>query len=86
MTDHLTRNRLSAALQQAGKVHHEYEMVYLQGQHDPVWAGWYAAYVLGRLGDFTTPSRLTRWLEEVTEAEDWSFEAADLVWEKLHPG
>ena len=31
-------------------------------QRDERWAGWYAAYVLGRVGDFATPSDLAEWL------------------------
>ena len=46
----------------AGQAHHDYEAHFLRGVRDEHWAGWYAAYVLGRLGDFTTPTMLTQQL------------------------
>ena len=66
---------LEAALQAAGNAHHEYESNFLKGERDPHWAGWYASYVLGSLGDFTTPTKLTELLLSVPDAEDW-FKAA----------
>jgi hypothetical protein len=39
---------------------------------------WYAAYVLGRLGDFTTPTLLTQWLLEVQD-ERWFKKAAEYI-------
>ena len=74
---------LETALQQAGEAHHRYEEDYLDGQRDEAWAGWYAAYLLGRLGDFAPPGDLTRWLEAVPEGEDWNSQAAALILEKF---
>lgn len=71
-----TEQQLTDTLASAGSAHHDYESNYLSGVRDAQWAGWYAAYVLGRLGDFTTPTLLTRWLEEVSGEGDWSRNAA----------
>lgn len=77
---------LYAALAAAGTAHHEFETEYLAGVRDEAWAGWYAAYVLGRAGDFTTPTRLARWLEEVPLEGDWAEGAAKLVLSRLGAG
>ena len=77
-----TQEQLRAALADAGNAHHEYESSVLRGARDEQWAGWYAAYVLGRLGHFAMPSLLTQWLESVTSAGDWPKEAAALVLSK----
>ncbi len=63
---------LENALRAAGTAHHEYETNFLNGKRDEQWAGWYAAYVLGRLGDFTSPTSLARWLAEAPSEEDWA--------------
>lgn len=67
-----------AALRGAESVHHEFESVALAGTRDEMWAGFYAAYVLGRLGSFTTASTLARVLERVS-GEPWAEAAADAV-------
>jgi len=36
-----------------GSAHQDYEASFLGGARDQQWAGWYSAYVLGRLGGFT---------------------------------
>ena len=74
-----TRDELIAVLDDAWKAHSEYQGNYLEGVRDPVWAGWYAGFVIGRLGDFTTPSRLTRLLEATETFENWSQRAADHI-------
>ena len=43
----------------------------------------YAAFVLGRIGEFTTPSALTSWLKEVPTDGEWSDMAAEHVLDKL---
>ena len=58
-------SELAAALKAAGSAHHEYEQSVLNGVFDEQWPMFYAAFVLGRIGEFTTPSALTYWLEEV---------------------
>ncbi len=78
-----TEQQLTETLSAAGSAHHEYETHSLGGERDEHWAGWYAAYVLGRLGDFTTPTSLTRWLEEVSGEGDWSKNAAAHIHSKL---
>lgn len=72
----IDRSELIAALEEAGRTHHEYEQVALGGERDELWAGFYAAYVLGRLGDFMTPTALARVLE-VVEGDPWPEAAAD---------
>jgi hypothetical protein len=78
-----TEGELLQALVAAGQAHHEYEQNALGGKHDDQWPGWYAAYVLGRLGDFTGPSTLAHWLEEVAGGTDWFAAAAAEVAHKL---
>ncbi len=77
-----TLDALRAALAAAGSAHHEYEMNALQGERDAQWPGWYAAYVLGRLGDFASPSDLTAWLEAAPSSDDWASSAAAYVLEQ----
>ena len=71
-----TEQQLKDTLGAAGSAHHDYESNYLSGVRDEQWAGWYSAYVLGRLGDFTTPTLLTRSLTAVSGEGDWSRNAA----------
>ena len=78
-----TEQQLSETLSAAGSAHHDYESNFLSGAHDEQWAGWYSAYVLGRLGEFTTPTLLTRWLEEVSGEGDWSQNAAAHVLSRI---
>ncbi len=78
-----SRDQLREALSAAAGAHHEYEQVALGGQHDAQWSGFYAAYVLGRLGDFASPSALAGWLEAAPEADDWAGQAASFVLSKL---
>ena len=71
-----SQEELRKALAAAGPAHHDYEQNMLSGARDERWAGWYAAYVLGRLGDFAAPTALTRWLEETPGEGDWATAAA----------
>lgn len=50
----------------------------LGGERDELWAGFYAAYVLGRLGDFITPTALAQILEAV-DGDPWADAAADEI-------
>ena len=78
------RDTLQTTLQQAWDTHSEFQEDYLQGVRDEMWAGWYAGFVIGRLGHFTTSSRLTRLLESVQAEHDiWTSRAADFVLEQL---
>ena len=70
---------LAEVLSAAGSAHHEYEQTALKGVRDELWAGFYAAFVLGRLGDFTAASRLAALLEEVDAPSNWSAAAAEHV-------
>jgi hypothetical protein len=56
---------IAEALSVAGSAHHEYEQTALKGVRNELWAGFHAAVVLGRLGDFTAASTLAALLEEV---------------------
>jgi len=70
---------LAEVLSAAGSAHNEYEQTALNGVRDELWAGFYAIYVLGRLGDFTAASRLAALLEEVDASSNWSQVAAEHV-------
>jgi len=74
-----SREKLVKALQAASTAHHDYQTNVLQGVRDEQWAGWYAAYVLGRLGDFVTPTTLAAWLAAAPASDDWSSTAADYI-------
>ena len=71
MTMPPNQSTLEQALIDAGRAHHDYETVVLKGVRDELWPGFYAAFVLGRLGAFTTASRLSLLLEEVTATANW---------------
>ena len=55
----------------------------LGGERDQQWAGFYAAYALGRLGDFAAPSALSGWLEEAPAGNHWPTSAAAYVFERV---
>ena len=74
---------LASTLAAAAVAHEEYERAVLKGVVDANWAGFYAAYVLGRLGDFVPASRLAVLLSEVEDSDDWDETAADHVLMKL---
>lgn len=71
------------ALLAAGRAHHEFQANYLADVRHEQWAGWYAAYVLGRLGDFTSATLLTHWLEQVTDEKSWFKKAAENIIKNL---
>jgi hypothetical protein len=50
---------------------------------DELWAGFYAAFVLGRLGDIAAASRLATLLQEVDAPSNWSENAAEQLLTKL---
>ena len=75
---------LENALFEAGENHKDYELNILHGKRDEQWAGWYAAYVLGRLGNFISPTTLTNWLEESPDEGNWSESAATYVLKQLN--
>jgi hypothetical protein len=82
-----THEELSALLSETWNSHSEFQEVYLKGVHDEMWAGWYAAYVIGRLGEITTPSKLTQLLEAVdANHESWTDAAAAHVLKALGEG
>ncbi len=85
MADLPSRLLLEAALVAADAAHDEYERIVLKGVSDNQWSGFYAAYVLGRLGEFATASRLATLIEEVdVDADaDWAATAAEHVLMKL---
>jgi hypothetical protein len=71
-----TKEGLAEAVKAAGAAHHEYEQTVLKGVRHEEWAAFYAAYVLGRLGDFAPPSVLTKWLTEAPLTQNWAESAA----------
>ena len=74
-----TQDQLEEALAAAGSAHHEYEQAILDGKRDELWSGFYAAYVLGRLGDFAAASTLSRWLEAAPNEANWAAAASSYV-------
>ncbi len=78
-----SQDDLTKTLGDAGSTHHEYEQVTLGGKRDEQWPGFYAAYTLGRIGNFATPSALSQWLEEVPAGENWEASAASYVLSRL---
>ena len=74
---------LKQALVDAGSAHHDFEQVVLKGIRDEIWAGFYAAFVLGRLGDFTSASVLSQWLEAAPMEDNWAASASRYVLEQL---
>ena len=83
MAELSSKFELAQALAAAASAHHEYEQTALKGVRDNLWAGFYAAFVLGRLGDIATASRLAALLEEVEAPSNWSENAAEHVLIKL---
>jgi len=76
-------DQLRQALSAAGTAHHDYEQGVLNGQRDELWSGFYAAYVLGKFGNFATATELSRWLEAAPSGGDWAAQAANFVLAKL---
>ncbi len=74
-----TKTQLIAALDMAGVLHHSYEEAHLGGKRDQHWAGFYAAYVLGRYGEFQKVAELATQLEKVPVSSNWSQDAAETV-------
>lgn len=79
----ISQDELAKALSEAGHAHHDYEQEILGGKRDELWPGFYAAFALGRLGNFAAPSVLSSWLGQVPITEQWSSSAADYVLERM---
>ena len=77
--DEPSREELVKAIQAASAAHHEFEANVLHGERDEQWAGWYAAYMLGRLGDFVSASTLTEWVSTAPDSDEWSSTAASHI-------
>jgi hypothetical protein len=78
-----SQDELEKALRDAGSAHHDYEQVTLAGNRDEQWSGFYAAYALGRVGDFVAPSALSLWLEQAPGGEKWAATAASHILSRL---
>lgn len=78
-----SRSELEKALGDAGSAHHDYEQVTLEGNRDEQWSDFYAAYALGRVGDFAAQSALSQWLEEAPSGDRWAATAAGYVFSCL---
>ena len=74
-----SRHELISALSEAGATHHDYEQITLGGKRDEMWPGFYAAFVLGRLGDFAAASALNTLLKKAPASESWAISTADYV-------
>lgn len=74
-----TKSQLITALDRAGELHHSYEKVYLTGERDVHWAGFYAAYMLGRYGDFERAELVAEQLEKTPVSDHWAADAAEAV-------
>jgi hypothetical protein len=83
MSDLPDRKTLVATFASADTAHEEYERTVLRGVADDAWAGFIAAFVIGRLGEFVSAGRLTLLISEVDESEGWPEAAADHVLMKL---
>ncbi len=81
-----SQDELAQAIAAAANSHHEFEEVYLGGERDKQRSGFYAAYVLGRLGDFVAPTTFSRWLEGAPGRDPWAASAAAYVIECLARG
>lgn len=86
MTNVPTMEELTIALEAAAAAHHEYEQTVLKGVRHEEWAAFYAAYVLGRLGDFAPPSMITKWLTEAALTKDWAESAAAHILSEIPRG
>ncbi len=82
MSEDVEKKALIEALEAAGSAHHQYETAFLGGEFDEHWPGWYAAFTLGRLGDFATPSDLSSWLRDAPSGGVWAEDAATYVLER----
>jgi hypothetical protein len=83
MADLPDRKTLSATLASADTAHAEYERTVLRGVTDEAWAGFIAAFVVGRLGEFVPAGRLALLISDVEDSETWADEAAEHVLMKL---
>ena len=70
----MDETRLQEAIEAAAAAHHSYERDILQGRRDEQWAGWYAAYVCGRLNmnDPVTVTRLFELAADRFQGPDWA--------------
>jgi hypothetical protein len=78
-----SRKALEEALKAAGTAHHDYEQNALGGTRDEQWAGFYGAYILGRLGDFVTTSVLVGLLEDAPDDDAWAVSTAEYILDNL---
>jgi hypothetical protein len=83
MTSIPTEQQIKQALVDAAKAHHEFQENYLAGVRHEQWPFWYAAFVIGRLGKFISPTRLTRLLEEAPDNHHWFRGAAKYISENI---
>lgn len=75
-----SRQELNHALAAAQAAHGEFRENFLAGKFDDGRAGWIAAFVIGRIGTFATPTQLTKWLQATPNSVDsWVDSATDHV-------
>jgi len=80
---HPSQDELAQTFTAAGDAHHDYEQLSLRGERDERRPGFYAAYALGRLGDFVAPSMLNTWLEEAPAEDNRLTSAAAYVVKRM---
>ena len=78
-----TIEQLENALQMAENLHNEYELVYRDGQFNETWSGFYAAYILGKLGEFVKPSILADLIESTPDGKNWFHTTAEYILKDL---
>ncbi len=72
---------ITETLRLAQKAHGDFESIYLGGEHDAVWPGFYAAFLLGRFGPILGATELANVLRAtpVVPGVDWHAAAANNV-------
>lgn len=80
----VTLPELEASLEEAKKLHHEYELAHPKIEHD--WPAFYTAYLLGKHGNFALPHQLARLLNAVPvtghHLNSWYYRAAQQVYDQ----
>ena len=70
----MDKRKLKRVLTEAKRAHHEYETNILK-KRDEHWAGWYAAFILGKIPELKKPSRITKLLSKASKKHkkgDWT--------------
>ena len=82
----MEKNRLIEALSEAATQHQEFQEGFLKGQFDDEWHSFYAAFIIGKLGTFTTPSKLTELIKKADaniKAKLWQENFAEFILDNI---